>query len=242
MANEQPPTEAVLNLMNQGKSNEEIIQTLQSQGYMLQQINEAINQANIKKEVQSAPQGGNMANEQQYQPSEEMQISEIEKEPEIPVPTPATTAAAVPEQPAQQPAPETYMPSPNEMAVAAQQQPAMPQASYGPNYDDIQSLVEEIIDEKWRELMASIGDIATWKAQMADETEAIKQEILRIQSRFDNLQAAVLGKVDEYSKGITEIGSEMKALEKVFEKILEPLSSNIKELASITEKLREHKK
>ncbi|RME54181.1 hypothetical protein D6777_04615 [Candidatus Woesearchaeota archaeon] len=227
--------------MNQGKSNEEIIQTLQSQGYMLQQINEAINQANIKKEVQNAPQGGNMANEQ-YQPSEEMQISEIEKEPEIPVPNPnqetPAQQATIPEPAA--PATTSYMPSANEMAMAAQQQPVMPSSSF--NYDDIQSIVEEIIDEKWRELMASVGDITTWKAQMADETEAIKQEILRIQNRFDNLQAAVLGKVDEYSKGITEIGSEMKALEKVFEKILEPLSSNIKELASITEKLREHKK
>jgi len=231
MENTNPPTSIVLNMMNEGKQKEEIIQNLKDQGHSAQQINEAFNQANIKKGVQSEtqPKGGNMADEQ-YQPTEEMQISEIEKESEIPVPSPAIDVS------------QEMMPSPNDMAMEAQQQPMLPQQSYGPSYEEIQSLVEEVIDEKWRALLASMGDISIWKAQMGDETEAIKQEVLRIQGRFDNLQTGVLGKVDEYSRGITEIGSEMKALEKVFEKILEPLTSNIKELSSITAKLREHKR
>lgn len=227
------PTEAVLGLMKEGRAKQQIMQDLRAQGYGLQQVNEAFNQASIKAGVEGglAPQGGNMANEE-YEPSEEMRISELEKETEIPVPAPEQGSAYQAE-----PAPDYgSMPSPQEMAEAAQQQ-AMPQG-YGLSQDDVQSLVEEIIDEKWRELMSSVGDIATWKVQMADESEAIKQEILRIQARFDNLQAAILGKVDEYSRGITDIGTEMKALEKVFEKILEPLSANIKELARITEELR----
>ncbi len=227
------PTDTVLGLMKEGRTKQQIMQDLRSQGYGLQQINEAFNQASIKSGVEGdlAPPGGNMANEE-YQPSEEMRISELEKEADIPVPAPEQSSA-YPAEPAQD---YGSMPSPQDMADAAAQQ-AMPQG-YGLSQDDVQSLVEEIIDEKWRELMSSVGDIATWKVQMADENEAIKQEILRIQGRFDNLQAAILGKVDEYSRGITDIGSEMKALEKVFEKILEPLSSNIKELARITEELR----
>ncbi|MFH0798513.1 MAG: hypothetical protein V1906_03820 [Candidatus Woesearchaeota archaeon] len=227
------PTETVLGFLKEGRSKQQIMQELQGKGYGLQQINEALNQASIKMGVEgdNVPRiGGNMANED-YQPSEEMRISELEKETEIPVPAPEQNAGY-----AEQAQDYGSMPSPQEMADAAAQQ-AMPQG-YGLSQDDVQSLVEEIIDEKWRELMSSVGDIATWKVQMADETEAIKQEILRIQARFDNLQAAVLGKVDEYSRGITDVGTEMKALEKVFEKILEPMSANIKELARITEDLR----
>ena len=100
-----------------------------------------------------------------------------------------------------------------------------------------QSLDEEIIDEKWREHLTSIGDRTTWKAQITDEVEAVKQEILRVQTRFDNLQAAVIGKVEEYGTSVKDIGTEMKALEKVLEKILSPLTKSVKDLQVVSERL-----
>ena len=50
------------------------------------------------------------------------------------------------------------------------------------------------------------------------------------------------GKVREYSDDMRSIHTEMKALEKVFEKILEPLTDNIKELSKITEDLKLRRK
>ena len=73
---------------------------------------------------------------------------------------------------------------------------------------------------------------------MNNELIAIKQEIIRTQDHFKNLQGSVLGKVGEYNQNISNINTEMKALEKVFQKILEPLTTNIKELSRITEKLK----
>ncbi|MEA3379230.1 MAG: hypothetical protein U9Q69_06395 [Nanoarchaeota archaeon] len=233
------PTDKVLAMMKEGKSKDNMMQSLQEQGFNNQQINEAFNQASIKQGVQGpeiAQQNENPAGSmpaEDYHPSEKMQISEIDKD-EIPVPAPSPS-----DNPIQPQAPMGNMPSPQEMAQAYQQQPpVMPTPSI--SYDDVQSLVEEVIDEKWRDLMASIGDITSWKVRMGDEVEAIKQEILRVQNRFDNLQSSVLGKVDSYSKGINELGTEMKALEKVFEKIVEPLATNIKELSRITDALRKH--
>lgn len=101
----------------------------------------------------------------------------------------------------------------------------------------IHEITETIVNEKWDNLMAQLGNIQLWKDRVNNNIIAIKQEIVRINERFNNLEKAVLGKVSEYGEGITTIHTEMKALEKVFEKILEPLSSNIKQLDEITKTL-----
>ncbi|MBI4158775.1 hypothetical protein HY500_00780 [Candidatus Woesearchaeota archaeon] len=104
--------------------------------------------------------------------------------------------------------------------------------------EEIQEIAESIIEERWQEFMARAGDFEIWKERTDREIISMKQEIIRTQDRFNNLQKAVLGKVSEYNENILNIGTEMKALEKVFEKILDPLVTNIKELERITNKLK----
>jgi len=153
-------------------------------------------------------------------PSDEMQVSAINQKEEIPVPSPTS------EEPVQMP---------------SMQMPSIPQQS-SMGYDEMQSIVEEIIDEKWQDLVTSIGDVSTWKSQITDDLEGTKQEVLRLQSRFDAVQAALTGKVSDYESAMRGLSQEMKALEQVFSKILEPLTSNIKELKRITEDMREKHK
>ena len=104
--------------------------------------------------------------------------------------------------------------------------------------DMIQEITESVVEEKWDELMDKVGDLRLWKEKINSDMTSIKQEILRTQNRFENLQAAVLGKVHDYNENIININNEMKALEKVFEKILQPLTENVKELSKITDKLK----
>ena len=104
--------------------------------------------------------------------------------------------------------------------------------------DMVQEITESIVDEKWDELMDRVGDLRLWKEKINSDMTSIKQEILRTQNRFENLQKAVLGKVHDYNENIININNEMKALEKVFEKILQPMTENVKELSKITNKLK----
>ncbi len=206
-----------------------IISNLTKRGYTSQQINDAINQASIKIGVVGKIEGENIQGEET--PTNEMQVSELDQQEDIPVPAPEQGFGN---------ARPSYQQAASPIPTSPYQQFSSPQPQY--SYEEIQSLVEEVIDERWKEFLSTIGDITLWKSQMGDEQEAIKQEVLRMQARIDNLQAAVLGKVEEYGSGIKEVGLEMKALEKVFEKILEPLSSNIKELNRVTEQLRKNVK
>lgn len=119
---------------------------------------------------------------------------------------------------------------------------AMPEATIQQPQVDISGRIHEIseaiVNEKWDEFISKIGDIGVWKERVNSNIISIKQEIIRIEERFDNLEKAVLGKVSDYGKGIEGIHTEMKALEKVFERILDPLITNVKELERITVKLK----
>ena len=214
----------MLNLRSQNKGNAEIVRELTQRGYTNQQVFEAINQADIKAGV-----GGRVPASSEM--SDVMRPSALTPTPEgeegeIPVPVPSPEVEEEPAAPAMQPSPQIFMP-----AGPAVQQPAM-------DIESVQEIVESIIDERWQEVVASVGDITIWKSRVEDDLSAIKQEILRIEDRFTKLQASILGKVDEYQKGITQVSSEMVALEKVFGKIMEPLTSNIKELQRLTQDIK----
>jgi len=207
------PIQEALELINRGLSNEEITRKLEAKGFNLQQISDAISQANIKKGVE-----GNM-------PEQNMQESSMNQE--IPLPQQEQQIAV-----GQSVQEQAYQ----------QQQAYYPQQQSAPNYADTQAIVEQIIEEKWRDLMKDVGDISVFKARVSDDMEAVKQELIRTQRRLEDLQVAVMGKVKDYHAGVSQIGSDMKTLEQVFSKILEPLTMNIKELGRITNDLKGHKK
>jgi len=209
LPNEAPINE-VITLQKQGRTIAQITKELQNKGYSLQEINEAINQASIKSGV-----GGPLVPEPPTS-IDNMQES-ILRPPEMPLPP----TPDMPSYPQFQPA----------MAPAMPSEPSI-------TYEDVQSLVEEVIEEKWKELMITIGDIPSWKSQTMNDLESVKQELLRVERRFEDMQTAIFGRVKEYGTSMQDLGSEMKALEKVFEKIIEPMTTNIKELERITGQLK----
>jgi len=196
-----------LALLNKGFKREEITRSLEAKGYNLQQISDAINQAEIKQGVKGMP-------------GQQMQESEMDLD--IPLPDQAPPEAQAPQQ----------------QQYSSYQQPQQYQAPPSVNYDQIQALVEQIVEEKWKEMMRSVGDIPVFKARVGDDMEAVKQELLRTQKRLEDLQVAVLGKVKEYNDSVLGIGNDMKALEQVFSRIMEPLVTNVKELDRITQELK----
>jgi len=205
-------------MKNKGLTNEEITRSLEGQGFNLDEISSAMNQSGLQGDM---PPAG-------------MEQSAME---EIPIPD---QAGGVP--PVQEPAPQ-----PAEQAGAqygAEQYPQQQEMSQyqlpqqQTSYEDIQAIVEEILEEKWKGFIKEVGDVNVWKGQMSDDLEATKQELLRTQKRLEDLQVAVLGKVKDYNKAMQDIGTDMKALENVFGKILEPLTRNIKDLDKVTKELK----
>ena len=130
------------------------------------------------------------------------------------------------------------MPQGNEGEMYANEEPSTASIPSRQQIEDIEEVAEAIVDEKWQELSSMMSNLNMWKERVSSEIDAIKQELLRVRNHQENLQNTVIGRVEGYNKNIQNISAEMKALERVFSKIMEPLTNNIKDLSRITDVLR----
>jgi hypothetical protein len=102
-----------------------------------------------------------------------------------------------------------------------------------------EELIETIIDEKWQELLKDVNKIIEWKNRSERRIQEVEIQIKNLKESFDELHKAVIGKVSEYDKHILDVGTEIKAMEKVFSKVLPKFTENVHELSRITKKVKE---
>ncbi|MFH1248870.1 MAG: hypothetical protein V1660_01855 [archaeon] len=246
-----------LTLEKQGKTDKEIVASLQENGYSNTEINDAINQTKIKKAVVS--QEGMQPSIMQQQQAEEF----------VPVPTAVKKKASKKEEEEQQSvfthaSEDSYSQQPQQAPqqlpsdlydYSQQPQPAYPQYNYGQpqqyqqtvssqgiDVETIEEISEEIVNEKISDIRNKIENMAEFRHSMETRMEDIDERVKRMEINIDRLQAALIGKVGEYSKNIKDLGSEMRAVEGAFSNILNPLVDNIKELNAITERLKTKEK
>ncbi|RJQ17243.1 hypothetical protein C4573_04290 [Candidatus Woesearchaeota archaeon] len=105
-----------------------------------------------------------------------------------------------------------------------------------------EDLIEAIIDEKWNELVKDIEKIVDWKNKTENRITGLQQEFADLKSNFDKVHQAVIGKIGEYDKNILEIGSDIKAMEKAFSKVLPVFTDNVNELSRVVDKVKRKKK
>lgn len=175
-------------MKSQGLTNNQIIQTLQRDGYSSKDIFEALNQVAIQ-----------------------------------------------PSQPLNNPQPDSFrMAQPS--GPAPPSAPPLPAARAGGPSDE--ELIEAIIDEKWNDLLEDINRIISWKERTSQRIDAFDQQMKDLKEQFDKLHQAVIGKVGEYDQHILQVGAEVKAMEKVFSKVLPMFTENVAEISRVAEDLK----
>jgi DNA-binding transcriptional MerR regulator len=105
---------------------------------------------------------------------------------------------------------------------------------------DTEELIETIIDEKWNDLLADINKVIAWKEATDAKLIRMEQQMTDLKDSFDKLQQAIVGKVGEYDQHILEVGAEVKAMEKVFSKVLPVFTDNVAELSRVTDQLKKN--
>lgn len=201
------PTEQVMQLRQQGLNDNQIIQALQKDGFASAQIFDAMSQADIKGGAGGSPAPGQAPGTQT-------------------APVQAVPAAIAPNTAQAQP----MAPPPMEMAP--------PTEDYGGDSTErIEEIAEAIIDEKWEILVKDIHKIVEWKDNMDSKMSKVESEVSDIKEDFDKLHKAIISKIDEYDKNLSDVGSEIKAMNQVFQKILPTFTENISTLSRITKTL-----
>ncbi len=123
----------------------------------------------------------------------------------------------------------------------SQQQYPQPQAPMGQpppmapppqdtSQEKIQEIAEAIVEEKWRDKKKEIDKILEWKEEITTKITQLQQQFTDLKSSFDNLHKGMLGKITEYDENLTNVGTEIKAMEKVFSKVLPSLTDSVNKM------------
>ena len=115
-----------------------------------------------------------------------------------------------------------------------QQQPLPEHPQPQIDKNQIEEIAEAIIDEKWKEFEEDVKVIIDWKEKTEAKINQFEQQIKDLTSSLNTLHKNVMGKISDYDKNITDVGVEIKAMEKVFQKVLPSLTENVNKLDRMT--------
>ncbi len=109
-------------------------------------------------------------------------------------------------------------------------------------YDRMAEVAENIIDEKWDQLIAEVKKIVDWKEKMEEKQRQMVNDVQKLKEDFKVLHQGVLGKIDDYDARMRDVGTELNAVGKVFKDVIPEFVENVKELSFLTGRMKEKKK
>jgi len=118
----------------------------------------------------------------------------------------------------------------------APQQSQVANEPAGPKHPDSEVLVEQIIDEKWRELQKDLAKMNEWKDTLGSRLDKLEQSTADLQHSLLDVHRALIDQVSKSEKTLLDVGTEIKAVEKVLKDVVPQLTANIQELSRVTKK------
>lgn len=137
---------------------------------------------------------------------------------------------------------QDYSVPPADMPMMSSPQPSY-QEDAGNVYERMEEIAEALIDEKWDDLIAEVKKIIEWKNKSEEKQNKLQHDVDKLKDDFKMLHEAVLGKLDDYDSRMRDVGTELKAVGKVFKEVIPTFVDNVKELSAVKEDLkRRHSK
>ncbi|MFH0701375.1 MAG: hypothetical protein V2A62_02980 [Candidatus Woesearchaeota archaeon] len=193
------PTNDVLQLRNQGLTDNLIAEELRKRGHNPQQITMALSEADSSGDMSSSFPSG-----------------------------PSSFPSGYGAQPSAFGQPSGFGPQP---AAASNS----PDDAF---FERIEETVENMIDEKWDELLGEVKKIVEWKEKVEGNLSKLQGDVDKLKEDFKFLHQGVLGKLDDYDRKMTDVDTELKAVSKVFKDVVPEFVENVKQLGSITQGLK----
>jgi len=190
----------VIQMKNQGISDEEIASKLQEQKVSPKEINDAMNQSKIKNAVSDI---------------EGMQPSIMNS----PKPTSNKEDIYVPQ--AQEYEQEIYAPQ-----AEYQQEEYSPQTGYneyssqtGTDTDTMIEIAEQVFSKKMQKIQKQLEKLNEFQTLSQVKIESTAERLKRIETIIDNLQISILDRVGSYGKNLGNLKKEMSMMQDSFKKI-----------------------
>ena len=224
--------EQVIQLRNQGVSDQEIVSQMQEQGVNPRTINDALNQANIKSAVGGIdevgaqmeysegvplPQGG-----QGYQGKSEEYVDDF-----------YTPQEGYSRSQAQQ-----YSPGPSS---GYQEIYPREQGYVGTDADTMVEIAQQVFSEKIKKIQQQLEGMNEFRTLYQTKTDSISERLRRIESIIDRLQSTILEKVGSYGEGIESVKKELSMMQDTYGKIVGAVAERHHAPSSQTHHIVHHK-
>lgn len=141
-----------------------------------------------------------------------------------------------------EPEPEqTQRIAPVQSIIQSSQRSSSSQDTGSQNIENIQQILEQIIDEKWKSSASEINSLKSSLSMNSNSIENIKDQIEKLSQRIDSIQNTMVGKTEEYNKTISDVNVELQAFEKVIDRLVPAISDSIRELRDLIDDLKTQK-
>lgn len=101
-----------------------------------------------------------------------------------------------------------------------------------------EEIAEAIIEEKWHEFSDAFGKLREKQEGQSEDILKIQQVVTDLKGEMDNLHRAIVSKIGDYDQNLLGVGTEIKAMEQVFSKVLPTFTENINELSRVVRKIK----
>ena len=190
----------IMQMKGQGVSDEEIVGQLAQQGISPKEINDALNQAQIKNAVSY---------------DEELQPSIIQGGEAPPAPDQNYNAGTY-----QQPQPqEAYAPQESGQYYTPEGQGYAPE---GVNTDTVMEIADQVFSDKIKKIQKQVDTTSEAAIVLQTKTENISDRLKKIETIIDQLQMSILEKVGSYGNNLESIKKEMSMMQDSFSKMVSP--------------------
>lgn len=105
----------------------------------------------------------------------------------------------------------------------------------------LEELVEEIVEEKWREGVTELKDVERAIVQLQDQVRFLEEKIKHVNKSGDDKKDELKNIMEESSAHIENIESRVGSVEKAFREFLPSLTENVRSLSGLVDKMEKGK-
>ena len=218
----------VMQMKNSGNSDSEIIRFLQNQGVPPKEIQDALNQAQIKnavygEDMQQSIMDYSQSPEAYPMPNQDTYIPQPNNLPQNQTAQPVYQPQQYPQQPPQQY--QTYQQQDNTYYPQETQEYYPQEQEYTSSGTDTSTLIEvaeQVFSDKIKKIEKPLDSLNEFRALSETKLKIMEEKLQRIESIIDSLQISILDKIGSFGSNLNSIKKEMEMMQSSFTKMVNP--------------------
>ncbi len=211
--------EEIKKMQQEGKSEQDIMMNLQSQGIPMMEVSNALAQSKIKQAVGAPAAMDEMPVTETVDQNQDMQPSVLQAEN-------AQESKGIPTPP-EPPQEENYQP----MMQQQEYQEYQPYVG-GINADTIAEIAEQAVNEKLTAIKNKLDAATETKTILETKINYLDERLKRIEKIIDRLQLSILQKVGEYMTNVEDVKKELIETQKSFTSLVKQSPNKIQSKTS----------